>query len=125
MPLNELKLFYPEYYRLLSSRLYNFDASEVTAKSAVVISYQKKVSPKGQPYKEITSSESFSSYEEAETYVSSQRSDNYKIVGTSPFISPVPLDALEYYRLIYVSESLTSQPGIGTIPSVKIFEYVK
>jgi len=120
-----IPLFYPEYYRSMSTRLYNFDGKAVTPQSSVVISYQERVSREGAPYKEITSEKEFDSYEAAEAYVSSQKSANYRIVSDNPFISPVPLDALEHYRLIHSSESLTMQPGGGTVPSVKIFEYVE
>jgi len=77
-------LFYPEYYRSLVVRLYNFDGIQAIPKSCMVISYQEKVSRDGIPYKEITSAKSFSSYEEAEAYISSQKSTNYRIVGTDP-----------------------------------------
>ena len=69
--------------------------------------------PAGKTYKEITSAEQFDSYEEAEAYLLSQEAANYRIVGTDPFISPVPLEALEHYKLIHSSDDL----------SVKIFEY--
>lgn len=120
------KLFlHTEYYYSLSTRLYNFDGNEVAAKNPRVIRYEQKINRNGNPYKEITDSQSFSSYEEARAYVSNQKSDNYEIVGTNPFISPVPLNALEHYRLIYSSERYMMQPGIGPYPLVKIFEYVE
>jgi len=117
-------LFYPEYYRSLLIRLYNFDGSQVTPKSSVVISYQEKVSREGTPYKEITSSQSFPNYKEAEAYISSQASGNYKIVSTNALISPVPLEALKHYKLIHSSDNSIVQPGVGSISEVKIFEYV-
>jgi dolichyl-diphosphooligosaccharide--protein glycosyltransferase len=118
-------LFYPEYYRSLVIRLYNFDGSQVTPQSSVVISYQEKVSRDGTPYKEITGVQSFPSYEEAEAYIASQESTNYRIVSNNPFVSPVPLEALEHYKLVYSSQGTTTQPGGGSIPEVKIFEYVR
>jgi dolichyl-diphosphooligosaccharide--protein glycosyltransferase len=118
-------LFYPEYYRSFVVRLYNFDGSRVIARSSMVISYQEKVSPDGQPYKLITSVQSFDGYEEARAYLTSQKSSNYRIVGTNPYISPVSLPALEHYRLIYSSKGSVSEPGIGTVPEVKIFEYTR
>ena len=114
---------YPEYYRSLSTRLYNFDGQAVTPESTLVISYQERVSQEGIPYKEISSEKEFKSYEEAEDYLLSQESANYKIVGTTPFISPVPLAALEHYRLIYGSDNALTLPGGGTVSAVKIFEY--
>lgn len=123
--LKPIKLFYPEYYRSLVIRLYNFDGGQVIPQSSMVISYQEKVSREGKTYKEITSLRSFPTYEEAEAYVLSQESDSYRIVSDNPFVSPVPLEALEHYKLIYSSESSTMEPGLGMISEVKIFEYVK
>ena len=117
-------LFYPEYYRSLATRLYNFDGSSVAPQSPTVISYQERIGPEGEPYKEITSLQSFPSYEAATNYIATQESDNYRIVGTDPFISPVPLKALEHYQLIYSSDSSIMQPNIGRISLVKIFEYI-
>jgi len=118
-------LYYPEYYRSLAARLYNFDGGQVIPQSTTVISYEVKINQDGKLYKEITGRQSFPSYEEAEAYIAGQESDNYKIVGIDPFISPVPLDKLEHYKLIYSSDSLIMQPNIGMISIVKIFEYVK
>jgi dolichyl-diphosphooligosaccharide--protein glycosyltransferase len=121
--LQPILLFYPEYYRSLLIRLYNFDGSSVIPKSSIVISYQEKVSPDGQPYKEITSAKSFPSYEEAETYVSGQKSGNFRIVNSDPFASPVPLQALEHYKLVYSSKGSKMMPKSGFVSEVKIFEY--
>ena len=117
-------LYYPEYYRSLVVRLYTFDGKAVTPDSSIVISYQEKMGPAGKTYKEITSAEQFDSYEEAEAYLLSQKSANYKIVSDNPFISPVPLEALKHYKLIHGSDSYIRQPDGKTIPSVKIFEYI-
>lgn len=114
-------LFHPEYYRSLAIRLYNFDAKAAVPKDAtIVISYEEKLSREGIWYKEITGSESFSTYEEAEAYISSREPGNYKIVGTDPFTCPVPLEKMEHYRLVYSS----AQKWQGE-PAVKIFEYVQ
>jgi len=115
--------FYPEYYRSLSTRLYNFDGKAVTPESSLVISYEERKTREGIPYKEITSEERFDSYEEAEAYLLSQESANYRIVSTNPLISPVPLEELKHYRLIHSSESY--QPGVEMAPAVKIFEYIQ
>ncbi|MGD0352446.1 MAG: oligosaccharyl transferase, archaeosortase A system-associated [Dehalococcoidia bacterium] len=123
--LEPIILFYPEYYRSLVVRLYNFDGRNVIPKSSIVISYQEKVTPDGQYYRQITSVQSFDSYAEAQNYVTSQKSGNYRIVSNNQYVSPVPLPAVEHYRLIYTSKSLVADPAIGTVPEVKIFEYTK
>ena len=87
-------LYHPAYYRSLSSRLYNFNCEAVTPESTIVISYEERSDQKGTSYKVVTGVQQFDSYEEAEAYLLSQESANYKIVGTDPFISPVPLEAL-------------------------------
>ena len=120
-----IQLFHPEYYRSLSTRLYNFDGKAVTPDSSVVISYQERLIRKGEVFKEITSVESFPSYEVAEAYRLRQESANYRIVSSSPFISPVPLEAVEHYKLIHSSSSGPLLPEVGFIPEVKIFEYVE
>ncbi len=122
--LKPIMLFYPEYYRSLVIRLYNFDGKAVTPESSTVISYQERMTQEGEFYKEITGSKSFPTYEEASAYVLKQTSSNYKIVSPYPFTSPVPLEALEHYKLIYSSDSCIMQPGAGMIPEVRIFEYV-
>ena len=116
-------LFYPEYYRSLAVRLYNFDGSQVTPERCNVISYEERTGPEGELYKALTGAKSFSSYEEAEAYISSQESGNYRIVSEDPFVSPVPLEALEHYKLIYSSDSSVMKPNGGMISEVKIFEY--
>jgi hypothetical protein len=116
-------LFHPEYYRSMVVRLYNFDGNQVVPKSSPVISYEERVSRDGQPYKEITNAEFFPSYEEAEAYIASQKSGNYRIVSDDPFVSPVPLQALEHYELVYSSSGFKTTPSGGLIPEVKIFEY--
>ena len=115
---------HPEYYRSLSTRLYNFDGKAVTPEVSTVISYEEKMTQQGDLVKLVTGSQTFPSYEEAEAYISSQESANYKIVGTNPFISPVPLEELEHYKLIHGSDEILALPNGGTVSAVKIFEYL-
>ena len=116
---------YPEYYRSMVVRLYNFNGNEVSASGAMVLSYEEKISQEGLPYKEVISLMSFPSYDEAEAYIAGQESGNHRIVSIDPFVSPVPLEQLEHYRLVYESESAEMQGEIGMVPRIKIFEYVK
>jgi hypothetical protein len=123
--LEVVPIFYPEYYRSLVARLYNFNGEEVMPQGSTVFSYEEKLSSGGIAYKQITSMKSFPSYEEAEAYVASQKSGNYRLGGTDPFVSPVPLEKLEHYKLVYSSEQYKWKPVIGTVPEVKIFEYIE
>jgi outer membrane protein assembly factor BamB len=96
-------LLYPAYYNSTVVRLYNFNGKAVIPTQSIVISYEEKVTTGGEKYKEITTAQSFSSYEDAQAYVASHTSGNYRIVGTSPFSSPVPLERL--------NSDITSVPG--------------
>lgn len=60
----------------------------------------------------------FPTYEDAQAYVASQTSGNYRIVGWDPFSSPVPLEELKSYKLVYPLGANTSTTA------VKIFEYL-
>jgi oligosaccharyl transferase (archaeosortase A-associated) len=111
-------LYYPAYYQTIVARLYNFDGEAVVPTESIVISYEEREAATGAMYKEITNSWSFPTYEEAEAFISSQASGNYRIVSGSPFYSPVPLDALNSYERVYSSGDTTSQT------TVKVFEYV-
>jgi len=122
--LQPVTLFHPEYYRSLAVRLYNFDGQAVTPQESIVISYEERMSQEDKPFKLITDAQTFPTYEEATAYISSQESTNYRIVNHNPFISPVPLEALKHYRLIYSSTSGVEQQDVGLVPEVKIFEYI-
>ena len=118
-------LFYPEYYRSLVVRLYSFDGQAVIPQESMVISYEERVTQEGIPLKLVTDSQTFPTHEEAVAYISGQESGNYRIASGSPFVSPVPLEALKDYRLIHSSDEGVEIPDMGiTVPEVKIFEYV-
>jgi oligosaccharyl transferase (archaeosortase A-associated) len=110
-------LYHPAYYKSTVARLYNFDGEAVVPTESLVISYEE-MEYGGENYKEIIGGQSFATYEEAEAYVASQTSGNYRIVGTSPFDSPVPLEALTSYERVHSSGDTMSQT------TVKIFEYL-
>jgi oligosaccharyl transferase (archaeosortase A-associated) len=116
-------LYYPAYYKSIVVRLYNFDGKAVTPTESIAISYKEEVTSGGERYKEVTWGQSFSSYEDAQAYVASQTSGNYRIVGVNPFSSIVPLEELKSYELRHQSEATTTIAE-QTLPSVKIFEYL-
>ena len=119
-----IQLYYPEYYHSLSTRLYNFNGQAVTPQKSIVIAYQQRVTSKGETLKQITFAKPFNSYEEASDYLSAQESGNYLVVSDNPFMSPVPLEALEHYQLIHSSSGSFMLPA-GIVPAVKIFEYTE
>jgi len=116
-------LYYPAYYQSTVARLYNFDAKAVVPTESIVISYEERELGAGEMYREITSWKSFSNYEDAQAYVADQTSGNYRIVGMNPFVSPVPLEALNSYQLVYESDA-TAGVHDGSMPALKIFKYL-
>lgn len=117
------RLYYPAYYRSVVTRLYNFDGKAVTPQATLVIAYEEKVTRDGQSYKQITNAQSYPNYADAAKFIESQKSGNYRIVGNNPFISPVPLEALKDYRLVYSSSNGVAHQDVGQVPEVKVFEY--
>jgi dolichyl-diphosphooligosaccharide--protein glycosyltransferase len=118
-----LLVFYPDYYRCMLIRLYNFDGRQVIPRSTLVMSYTEQQMPDGQRFKEITALKSFNNYTEAAAYISGQKQGNYSIIGTDPLASPVPLEALKGYSLAYQSAQKANAGGTVPMPEVKIFAY--
>ncbi|HJX13356.1 MAG TPA: oligosaccharyl transferase, archaeosortase A system-associated [Dehalococcoidales bacterium] len=118
-----VQLFHPEYYKNLVVRLYNFDGKAVTSVHPVVVTYEVKADAKGGRYREITKVQEFTNYNEAKNFLDSLEGSNNLLVGTNPFSSPVPLDAVEDYEMVYGSEHHISDPNAGSIPEVKVFIY--
>jgi hypothetical protein len=123
--LSPLVLFYPDYYCSMISRLYNFDGQAVVPDQAIVITFREMETAEGDTVKLITDGQEFPSYEEAMEFLDSQTSGQHRLVGYSPYLSPVPLEAVEDYRLVYSSPQTISQPAVGDVPAVKIFEYIR
>jgi dolichyl-diphosphooligosaccharide--protein glycosyltransferase len=115
-------LYYPEYYRTMTVRLYCFDGSEYTPAETVAVSWEYKTGADGLAYKEISGLKTFRSYGEASAFLSAQQGSNWRIVGKDPLVSPVPLEALEGYWLVFASTQ-KARVGNAAVPEVKIFEY--
>ena len=120
-----VQVYYPAYYQNLLIRLYNFNGEAVTAPKPAVITYEERTDRKGNTFRMITDAQEFSSYTEAEAYLKQQGLGNSRIVGINPFVSPVPLEAEDDYRVVYSSNGKVNDPNAGSIPEVKIFEYVR
>ena len=117
-------LFYPEYYRSMIARLYNFDGKAVVPDAINVIACREITAQDGRRYKEITDTKTFSSYVEAQKFILDNKSRNYIIAGQDPFQSPVPLEELTGYKLVYASNQKVST-GSKPQSNIKIFEYQK
>jgi len=123
--LEPVLLYYPAYYQSMCTRLYIFAGEEVVpSDSTWVISYSEKTDITGVEYKEIVEEQIFATYQEAEEYLELYGSPNHRIVGNSPFSSPVPLDKLECYELRFKSSSPAVSVGDKTISHVEVFEYL-
>jgi len=116
-----IPMYYPDYYYCTSSRLFNFHgAAVVPENSTTVISFTQQ---SGRNI--IQTSQTFPTYEEGKKFLDKQTSPNYRIVGTSPFISPVPLEKLSHYKELAKSQSGISYNNQKTNSSyIEIFEYV-
>ena len=101
------------------------DGKEVTSENPTVLSYVEKVDRQGNRYRQITDIQQFTSYQEALDIVESQGSGNRVIVGINAFISPITLEVVQDYKLIYSSDSSVYNQDAGVIPEVKIFEYTR
>jgi oligosaccharyl transferase (archaeosortase A-associated) len=118
-----VQVYFPDYYQTLVVRLFNFNGQAVTAVKPYVITWDNKQLDDGTPYKLLTDSSSFNSYQEAVDYLNGLEPGNHAIVGNNPFVSPVPLDAVPGFQLVHNSDEGTSHASVGMVPEVKIFEY--
>ncbi|MDD4972256.1 MAG: oligosaccharyl transferase, archaeosortase A system-associated [Paludibacter sp.] len=117
--------FYPEYYRSLMVRLYAFEGKAVTPGEVKVISFKDQIlqDESGEKFSVsnfVAENQTFPDYQQAVDYVNNH-GGNLKIVSENPFLSPVPLEALNNYRLVYGSDQNSSIYS-GNVPAVKIFE---
>jgi len=117
-------LFYPEYYRTMVARLYNFDGKAVVPETVNVIKYGEVTAQDGRRYREITETKTFNSYGEAQSFILDNKGKNYFIAGLDPYKSPVPLEELKGYKLVYASNQKVST-GSKPQSDIKIFEYQK
>jgi len=116
----QVSFFYPSYYQSAVVRLYNFEGKAVapTENSTVVLSWELKTSDEGMQFKQVVGSWAFSSEENAEAYIVSQETGDYVLGSPNPFISPISLEEMQRYELVYASPQITNNQAF-----VKIFEY--
>ena len=113
--------YYPTYYQSAVVRLYNFNGkAAVPDNSTVILSYQESTSIEGIPYREVLDVKTFSNYEEAKDYVLQQKSGKYVLGNFDPFVTPIQLDEMEHFELVFESSQKQNDNA-----QVKIFEYRK
>jgi dolichyl-phosphooligosaccharide-protein glycotransferase len=115
-------VYFPDYYHSLYVRLYNFNGAAVSDITPVVITWVEDEQG-GQLFKRLTAAEDFTSYQEALDYLNGLGEGLHAIVGTSPFVSPISLDAAPGFALVHSSAQGTSLSTVGFVPEVKIFSY--
>ena len=120
--LTQALLYHPAYYETMAVRLFCFEGKKYVPSETAVISWEPAAGPGGGFYKLITDLKMFRTYADAGGFVAAQRTGNWQIVGKDPLVSPVPLEALEGYKLVYISgrKDLT---GPVDRKVVKVFEY--
>jgi len=118
-------LYYPEYYRSMAVRLYNFDCQAVNSTTIWVIGYEDRKDDAGKVFKLVTEARQFTSYEEAEEFISSQETGNYRIVSNDPMVPCIPLEELDNYELVHASEQGLQLTSGNLTPQVKVFQYTK
>jgi dolichyl-diphosphooligosaccharide--protein glycosyltransferase len=118
-------LYYPEYYQSMCSRLYFFAGKEWVPQQTLVVSWNERelTSTEGNTFKAkvISDQKTFPTYDSAKAFVDANQ--NYRIVGTDPLVSSVPLEKLEHYKLIHQSPSVVATQQSENISYVEIFEY--
>jgi hypothetical protein len=115
------QVFGLEYYRTLIVRLYNFNGQANPGGKPTVVTYQDVKDVSGIPFKLVVDAKEFVSYQDALNYIATQDSTKkYEIISLDPFVSPIPLEAVEDYQLVYSSANYTNT----TVPEIKIFEYI-
>lgn len=106
--LQPVMLFLPAYYQSMCSRLYNYDGKAVIP-SQVLAVWAQPQQVQGNTLMVIKDAKTYTTYSEAQAFV--QSNPSYFIAGQNPSQSPVPVEPLEFYSLVYSNSS------------IKIFEY--
>jgi len=134
-----IRLYYPEYYRSMIARLYNFGGKAVTPDRTLVISYRDQETAEGETVRMLTDTKPFTDYQAAVDFIDSQEPGEFRIVGENPFISAVPLEKLQGYQLVFDSQEVIKYDGMVinfteeasnvevashsvTVPEVKVFQ---
>ncbi len=118
-----IQVYTPEYYKLLSVRLYNFNGKASTSEKPMVLTYQDKTDAHGSSYRLVSNAQEFNSYQEAQNYISSHPDETDIIVGSSPFTNPVPIEAVPNFNLVFSSTKNDATSVNSGQAEVKIFQY--
>jgi dolichyl-phosphooligosaccharide-protein glycotransferase len=120
-----LLVFYPEYYRSMVVRLFNFDGKSVAPYECVVMQYEDRQMADGSVFREIVDLKRFGNDTEANAFISSRKQGRFTIIGTEVQRSPVTLEELSDYKLAHASTQSVSILGSKSVPQIKVFEYIR
>jgi len=104
-----ISVFHPMYYQTLAVRLYNLGGQAANPEEVIVARFDGN---------RVIGSQTFTSYSEAAQY----QKDDQRIISTDPFESPVPVDPITKYKLVFSSNRALRTPHGKVIPLIKIFE---
>lgn len=112
-----IPLWYEDYYNSMLVRLYCYDGKAYQSPGTPVITYETKGEDRI-----LTAVNDFPNYVEAKAFVDS---DDKRIVGLDPFVSPIDLQELSDYELVFESQSMVQTQFMSgaIVPRVKIYEY--
>lgn len=122
--LEPIQIWQEPYFRTMAARLFFFDGTETPVNEGIGIAYQGMVLQDGSTVPVIAESPKISqNYSELANYVNESRSKGYQalIISESPTSTPVPLEALQHYRLVHESDTKVTTDGQKF---VKTFEHV-
>ncbi|MBN2238267.1 MAG: oligosaccharyl transferase, archaeosortase A system-associated [Dehalococcoidales bacterium] len=127
---NQRILFFPEYYRSMAVRMYNFSCEAFTPESITVIGYTIQQDQAGNSYKVVQDVKGFTTIEDAEAFMAGQaeledNTTSYKIIGVDPMESGVPLERLEHFELEYDSPQNLGLNTDNHTGQVRLFKYVE
>ena len=114
------------YYQSMCSRLYNFGAEAVEPNNSTwAITFTESADSAGNSYRVLTGAANegrpFPTYDEARAFIDAN--PEYIIVGITPFLSPIRLEELEHFDMVYDPAPANTGYGIQ-FPYVRIFEYI-
>jgi len=109
-----VQIYMEPYFRSMTARLYFFDGTEVAGGEGVGLAYRGMELESGAVVPVLTKSPKITSnYSELQAFVNDSRKqgDLAEIAATSPTSSPIPLEALQHYRLVHESETPVTTSG--------------
>lgn len=120
----QFQIWREPYFKSMTARMFFFDGSEMAGNQGIGLSYKGVEMEEGVIVPVLTEAPKISSnFTELEEFVRTSKEKGYmaEIGSTSPAVSPVPLEALQHFRLVHESETPVTSSGQKW---VKIFENV-